>query len=136
LLEEIRLALKKSDEKLRSARVLYEKDYLADAVSRLYYAILHVMGACLKAKAIDLSKHTHVFILSQFQKHFIQTHIFPQELYVLLVSLKQTREWGDYNLYENIEHDKASYFFDEVPKAIENIKKYLKVELGSSMQFE
>ncbi|MCA8974178.1 MAG: HEPN domain-containing protein [Planctomycetes bacterium] len=67
----------------------------ADAISRAYYAALHVLRALLFARGFDPRSHSGAQHL--FNQHFVRAGIFPAKRNRFLASLQRQRELADYD---------------------------------------
>ncbi len=94
--------LKKAKEKLKSANILYREEQYEDSATRIYYCIFHSIVALLKQLNVDLSKHSHNYILQQFRKEFIDSQVFPQMIFSKILTIKNYREIADYTINEEI----------------------------------
>jgi len=66
--------MKRADESMRAAHLLYENNFLNDAISRLYYFILYNVRALLLTKGLEPKSHEGALRL--FSLHFIKAGIF------------------------------------------------------------
>jgi uncharacterized protein (UPF0332 family) len=93
----VRAEVLRGDEALRAARELLGIGLLHDAVSRAYYAALHVARALLLTEGID--PKTHAGVSSMLSLHFIV----PGRLAAVhgkeLARLEQFRAEADYNRF-------------------------------------
>lgn len=97
--------LKKAKEKLKSAKILYREEQYEDSATRIYYCIVHSIVALLKQLNVDLSKHSHNYILQQFRKEFINSKVFPQLIFSKILTIKNYREIADYTINEEISQE-------------------------------
>jgi uncharacterized protein (UPF0332 family) len=58
--EEVQAELLRAERSLQAAQSLLAKDFLEDALSRAYYAILHAARAVLLAENVTVSSHRSV----------------------------------------------------------------------------
>jgi uncharacterized protein (UPF0332 family) len=83
-----------------SAELLFVNGHVADAVSRLYYSVYHVLRALLLTRG--LQPRSHEGALTLFSLHFVKTGLFlPADAHAFSRLLKYRQE-ADYN---------ASYVF-------------------------
>jgi uncharacterized protein (UPF0332 family) len=88
----------KAWEKYDSAALLFDKGFLDDAISRAYYAVFHGVAVLLRDKNVKLDVHKHVYILSQFQKEFIEPGLIERDTFKEIIAIKSRRETADYSL--------------------------------------
>jgi len=99
---EISSYLHKAKEKLKSANILYREEQYEDSATRIYYCIFHSIVALLKQINVDLSKHSHNYILQQFRREFIDSNVFPQLIFSKILTIKNYREIADYTINQEI----------------------------------
>lgn len=58
--EEVQAELHRADKSLQVAQSLLEDNFLEDALSRAYYAILHAARGALLAEGVNVSSHRAV----------------------------------------------------------------------------
>jgi len=63
-LDEKEILMEKAHEKLKAAKVLFERKFYSDAVSRAYYAMFYAARALLSEK--NIYPKTHRGVISQF----------------------------------------------------------------------
>jgi uncharacterized protein (UPF0332 family) len=88
----------KAWEKYDSSVLLLEKGFLDDAISRAYYAVFHGVAVLLRDKNVKLDVHKHVYILTQFQKEFIEPQLIKRDTFKKIIAIKTQRETADYSL--------------------------------------
>lgn len=88
----------KAWEKYDSAVLLFNKGFLDDAISRAYYAVFHGVAVLLRNKKVKLDVHKHVYILTQFQKEFIEPALIQRDTFTKIIAIKTQRETADYSL--------------------------------------
>jgi uncharacterized protein (UPF0332 family) len=82
-------------ESLASADLLNEHRHVSDAVSRLYYCVLHHIRAVLLTEGLEPKSHEGALRL--FSLHFVKSGTFPPESAHLFSRLMKYREEADYN---------------------------------------
>lgn len=107
--------IKRGDESLRSAEILLEADLFLDAMSRVYYSVLHYARALLLVK--DISPKSHQGVLQLFSHHFIKTKELPLEIGKILARQQKFREESDYNVESRFQKE-------DVMIEIEDAKKF------------
>ena len=95
LLELIKYRLKEADDSIKEAEVLLREGMSMRAVmNRLYYAMFYAVLALLQEKELGTSKHSSA--VSLFDREFIKTGIFDNELSKTLHRAFELRQKGDY----------------------------------------
>lgn len=120
----IKAMIKKSEEKLESADVLYKNAIYDDCASRAYYAVYHALAAILYSKNLEFSSHSQT--IGAFNKEFVHTGILPKYFTKKIKSLYDYRESGDYDINSNITRDIASDSIETAVEVLNAIKSYLK----------
>ncbi|NBB86543.1 MAG: HEPN domain-containing protein [Bacteroidetes bacterium] len=80
---------------LESASLLRDNDFLADAVSRAYYAMFTAARAALLAN--DIEARTHRGVRRVFSDHFIRTGAIAEDLGRWFSRAGQLRNLADYD---------------------------------------
>ncbi len=96
--------LARGAECIAAADVLHKAGYINDAVSRVYYYLLHTVRALLLSKGLE--PRSHESALRLFGMHFVKEQIFdPTDAHVFSRLMKY-REEADYNpSYVFVEQD-------------------------------
>ncbi|MBF0560204.1 MAG: HEPN domain-containing protein, partial [Nitrospirae bacterium] len=116
--------LQRASQSLSAADILFEKGLLNDAVSRLYYALLHVVRALLLTKGLEPKSHEGV--LRVFGLHFVKEGTFAVKDSHLFSRLMKYREEADYNPAYVFTREDYIEFKDESMLLSDKIKAYLK----------
>jgi len=134
LQSQIERMIKKANETLEDAEILFSKNRFNSSSSRAYYAIFHIMQAALLTKNLTYKKHSGV--ISAFSQQFIKTGIFPKKFVRYIKSLRSDRETGDYSYMLVVDENKAKQDMDMAREFIEKVEEYLKVFLNRKTQEE
>lgn len=125
--EEVQILLKDAHESLDAAKILLERGFYRDAISRAYYAMFYAASALLRARGIVTKSHRGV--IAKFGLEFVNTGV-VEKYYAKALSLAETsREKADYDpTYrpsekeaESIVED-AEHFIERIEKALEEMK--------------
>lgn len=117
--EEIERATKALD----AANLLYENGFFNDAVSRLYYFLLHNIKALLLTKGLEPKSHEGALRL--FSLHFVKEVIFEPKASHIFSKLMKYREEADYNPSYIFTKDDFIEFKKEAKELADKIKVYL-----------
>ena len=93
--ENIIKELDRAMEAMDAANLLFNNGFLNDAVSRLYYYILHHVRALLLTKGLE--PKTHEGVLRVFSLYFIKEGLFEPKASHTFAKLMKYREEADYN---------------------------------------
>lgn len=121
--EEIEALLKKADESIRGAKLLFDNGLFGFAVSRAYYAMFYVVSAVLLTKGLSFSKHTAV--VAAFGQHFVKTNIFEHKFHRYLVEAFEQRQIGDYEVLDEITKETAQRSINRAMEFIAAVRDYL-----------
>ncbi len=108
---------------LLAAKTLLENQLYEDCVSRAYYAVLHAAKAALATK--DIEPESHNAVKRMFGLHLIKTGEIEKDFAKILTAEQEDRAIGDYNIYIEIEQDRALKRVRDAEKFVERIDKYL-----------
>jgi uncharacterized protein (UPF0332 family) len=93
----VRAELDRGDLALRAAHELHKLGLLPDAVSRAYYAALHVARALLLTEGVE--PQTHAGVSSMLGMHFVVPGRLSADRAKDLARLEQFRAEADYNRF-------------------------------------
>lgn len=108
---------------LLAAKTLLENQLYEDCVSRAYYAVLHAAKAALATK--DIEPESHNAVKRMFGLYLIKTGEIEKDFAKILTAEQEDRAIGDYNIYLEIEQDRALKRVRDAEKFVDRIKKYL-----------
>ncbi len=115
--------MEKAEEKLSSAKLLFEHNMFADAISAAYYSMFHAAKALLAWNSIF--PRTHAGVVSQFSLQFVNEG-FIEELCAKSLAKAQTlREKADYDIYYAPSNEEAELILEDADKFLERIKTAL-----------
>ena len=121
--EEIRALVKKSEESIKAAGLLFDNDLFGFAVSRAYYAMFYLVSAVLLTKNMNFSKHKAV--VAAFGQHFVKTNIFEHKFHRYLVESFEQRQIGDYEVLDDITEETAQRTINRAEEFMIAVKDYL-----------
>ena len=115
--------LTRANKALLAARTLLESQLYQDCVSRSYYAVLHAAKAALTTVGVE--PESHHAVRRMFGLHLVKSGKIEKEFAVILTAQQEDREIGDYDIYVEIEQDRAAKSVHDAEKFVERIDKYL-----------
>jgi len=124
-LEQAKKELARADKSLQAARMLLENQLYEDCVSRSYYAVLHAAKAALTK--IGVEAESHQAVKRMFGLHLVKTEQIERHFAEILTAQQEDREIGDYNIYLNIDKERAAKRVFDAEKFVQRIEKYLQI---------
>jgi hypothetical protein len=121
--EQAKKEMTRANKALLAARTLLENQLYEDCVSRSYYAVLHAAKAALIKVGVEAESHQAV--RRMFGLHLVKTEQIEKHFAEILTAQQEDREIGDYNIYLNIEKDRASKRVLDAEKFVQRIEKFL-----------
>jgi uncharacterized protein (UPF0332 family) len=118
--------LKRAEEALISADLLFENKLLKDAISRLYYFALYNVRALLLTKGIE--PRSHEGALRLLSLHFVKEGILKSQIAHIFSRLMKYREEADYNPSYIFTNDDFIAFRDETKELAGAIRDYLRAQ--------
>lgn len=122
--ENIKDELQRASQALQAADLLFEKGLLNDAVSRLYYFLLHTIRALLLTKGLEPKSHEGA--LRTFGLHFVKEGIFAAKDSHVFSKMMKFREEADYNPVYVFTKEDFAEFKDESLVLSDKIRVYLR----------
>lgn len=119
----ISLELKRSNESLKSAKVLVKEELYEDSISRAYYAIFHAAKAILLT--IDVEPQTHEGAIRKFGHHFVKTGLIEKEIGRIFARAQKVREKSDYDVAKEFSEEDTNEWITMAEKFVRRIQEYL-----------
>lgn len=126
--EEVPAELLRAEKSLDAARSLLKDNFLEDALSRAYYAILHAARAVLLAEGVSVSSHRAVRRL--FGRHLIKPGKLAVRLAKILAEEQDDRFLADYDAWFHAERERAEKRVSEAAEFLAAIKVFLTSQGG------
>ncbi|MDP2278627.1 MAG: HEPN domain-containing protein [Nitrospirota bacterium] len=124
LLELIKYRLKEAEDSIKEAEVLLREGMSMRAVmNRLYYAMFYAVLALLQEKEMGTSKHAGA--ISLFDREFIKTGIFDNELSKTLHRAFELRQKGDYMEQAEVTRNDIDEMLPKTKTFINKVKGHL-----------
>ena len=121
--EESASLLLRAEEAIESADLLLKEGYLADSISRAYYAMFYIAEALLNEKDLSFSKHGNVH--GAFGEHFIKTGIFDKKYHKLLLEAFSRRIASDYDASAKFQSSSVKAMIDQAWDFLHAARNYL-----------
>jgi uncharacterized protein (UPF0332 family) len=117
--------LDQSEEELEAARLLFEKGFYREAVSRAYYSMFHATQALLFLK--EIFPKSHKGVIQKFGEEFIKSGTLEIKMGHLLTQAESMRLKADYDVGVKITKDECEEILDNCEIFIAKIKETIKV---------
>ena len=115
--------LKTAEEDLDAAKKLFQDNSIRIANNRAYYAIYHAVSA---VHALDKKAYKrHKDAISNFDKDYIRTEIFPKEFGRRIVRAEEIRHNSDYSDFYIAKREDAEGLIGTAEELISLIKRYV-----------
>lgn len=98
--------LRKAQDSLNAAELLYDDGYYEFCVSRTYYTMFYITQAFLLDLELTFSKHSAV--ISGFGKEFILSKKIDKKFHRYLIDAQNIRNIGDYDMVAEVSKEDAS----------------------------
>lgn len=121
--QKARRELDRARKALLAAKTLMENQLYEDCVSRSYYAVLHAAKAALATK--DIEPVSHNAVKRMFGLHLIKTGEVEKDFARILTAEQEDRAIGDYDIYIEINQDRALKRVTDAEKFVQRIEEYL-----------
>jgi uncharacterized protein (UPF0332 family) len=113
----------RAEEAIESADLLLKEGYLADLISRAYYAMFYIAEALLNEKDLSFSKHGNVH--GAFGEHFIKTGIFDKKYHKWLLEAFSRRIASDCDASAKFQSSSVKTMIDQAWDFLKAAKEYL-----------
>ena len=122
-LSEVDAFMKKANDKLSSAKLLFDGEQYATSVSASYYCMFTTAKALLVKKGY--SPKSHEGLIFQFGEVYVKDGNFDKNIAKFLSRGQSLREDADYDAYDGITESIAKQWINNAEKFIEEGKKFL-----------
>jgi len=112
----------RAEQSRSAARLLIDNGFLAEAISRAYYAMFYAATALLHSEGIAVSKHSAV--IAKVGEHFAKTGRIPLHLHRFLIDMFDERQAADYS-GAGFTHEQAEAAYNSADEFITAIRNYL-----------
>jgi uncharacterized protein (UPF0332 family) len=121
--ENIREELERAVKAMGAASLLFDNGFVSDAISRLYYSLLHQIRALLLTKGLE--PRSHQGALRLFTHHFVKEGAFQPADSHIFSRLMKYREEADYNPSYMFTKEDFVEFKEEAEELSNKTKSYL-----------
>jgi len=120
---EVAANLKRAEESIRAAKLLYEAGYWDFAAARAYYAAFYAASAALLSQGKEYQKHSGV--IAAVHKFLVKTGKLDKEHGKNLNWLFELRSIGDYGDTRHVPREEAIKAIDAARAFVEAVKALL-----------
>jgi len=120
-----RVEIEASEEAWLAAKALLEGGFLRSAVSRLYYAMLHLVRALVVSRGFD--SRTHEGVETLFALHFVREGRVDMRYSKLFAHLQTFREQADYGPVFALSRDDVAKDLAAVEEFSREVKRVLEI---------
>ena len=125
--KQFNLLIKKATREIEAAKLLCEKGFHNDSISRAYYAIFDAACAALITKGFAAKTHAGVIYL--FETHFVKTDEIPAKYIRFFREAKRAREEADYHAIKIFSKRDAQEAVQKAEEFVSYIKKIVKKQI-------
>jgi uncharacterized protein (UPF0332 family) len=122
-MSQIDALIRKADENIEAAEMLFKKGYFDISASRSYYAMFYLAEAVLFTKGLAFSSHSAV--IAAFGKEFAKTNLISPVHHRNLREAFEVRQVGDYSFETAVSADKAEHILQAAAEFYTAAKEYL-----------
>jgi len=115
--------LKRSNESLDEASMLFDQGHINTYINRLYYACFYSVSALLISKGLHSSKHAG--IRSIFHQNFIKTGIIQIRYGLLYDRFFDNRQKADYSDFVNFDPLEVRDWLNDADDFVKTISEYI-----------
>jgi len=108
---------------LVDAKLLFANNRYNGSVTRAYYAIFNSLRAVLATEGVDFKKHSGV--ISYFQKQYIKTGMFENEISDYVRDAFAVRNDSEYQDFYSVSKEDAEAQIKNAAIVLETVKKFL-----------
>lgn len=122
-LSEIEEYMNKANDKLISAKALYDVNQFSTSVSACYYCMFNTAKALLIKKGFK--PKTHAGVISLFGQEYVLNDSFDRKISKFLSSTQSLREAADYDAVDDIDESIANDCINKAELFMNEAKKFL-----------
>lgn len=119
----VEASLKRANECLKGAEILFREGELHGAVSRAYYGVFHAAKAILHTKGVKAKTHSGARAL--FGEHVIRSGIMGEEFADILRDVFNARQLSDYEVYAELDRDEVQKLLTQADKFVGTVNEIL-----------
>lgn len=119
-------------EKRSAARMLSRERFLNDCLSRSYYSAFHAVTLLFLLEERTFSSHKQ--IIGTFNKEFVHTSLFPEQVARDFGYLFESRQSGDYDYHIAFDEAEAATGLEKLDSILEAIRDYVDTRFEISLK--
>ena len=110
-------------EEFEAANLLFEEEYLREAVSRAYYSMFHASQALLFIKKVYPKSHKGV--IQKFGEEFVKSGLLEKKMGYILAQAETMRLKADYDVGLKITKEECEEILDNCEYFISKVKEMI-----------
>lgn len=118
-------------EKQSAARALLREHFFNDCLSRCYYSAFHAVTLLFALD--DRAFASHKQTLGMFNKDYVRTKIFPEQVARDLEQLFESRQTGDYDYHVTFDETEAAAGLVKLESILQTIRAHVEEYFGISL---
>ena len=122
--EEIQAWIKKAEESIVAAELIFNQEMFSISASRSYYAMFYIAQALLHS--LGLSFKSHGTVIAEYGKNFAKTGLLDPKFHKGLIHAYEERQVGDYVVLKEVSESSAKELLSLTKEFLEAAKKYRK----------
>lgn len=122
-MDEADFCLDEAEKRIEASKVLLDKGYYKDAVSRAYYSVYYASKALLSIKGIQTKTHTG--LASKIGELAIEG-VIEAEYGKILSKARDMRGIADYGMYKEFSVDEVESLIGDAERFLDRIKRAIK----------
>jgi uncharacterized protein (UPF0332 family) len=119
-------------EKRSAAMILLREQFFNDSLSRSYYSAFHAVTMLFLLE--DRAFSSHKQIIGMFNKEFVHTSTFPEQIARDLEHLFESRQTGDYDYHIAFDESDARTGIHKLERILNAIRNHVLERFGISLE--
>jgi uncharacterized protein (UPF0332 family) len=118
-------------EKQSASKTLLDAGFFNDSLSRSFYSAFHAVTLLFLLHDRTFSSHKQ--LIGMFNKEFVHTERFPEQVARDFEYLFESRQTGDYDYHVSFDEEEARAGLEKAKLILEAIRDYVETEFDLSL---
>ena len=118
-------------EKRSASETLLNARFFNDSLSRSYYSAFHAVTLLFLLHDRTFSSHKQ--IIGMFNKEFVHTELFAEQVARDLEYLFESRQTGDYDYHVSFDEEEAKEGLEKLSLILEAIRSHVRTKFGITL---